>query len=359
VTTATGAEALTAADADLRLPRRLLTRMKAETTLLPLVLLPLILIAIDAGVTDEFALGSASVDYLYDIVGGLTIGIVVGFVGLWARRSTPEGPPQIAVSFAIPFLAGLAGHAATASVIAAIIAAGFVIEAFYSGRVVGRPYSAGTQEIGRAFWLQTTLILAGSLSFIVGLSIPTAVEDVDVATAPMIAYVAAALALVTALRFAIGYATAGYGRDAARVPRAKEGLVLAWGGTRTPLAFVIALLVPPVAASGAPFPDRDLILVFTAALVLSSVLIQGGTLGLLLRALGLSGDDGVRREEQAARRVLAQVGDRRDAAFEAERAALVRLYDADEIGEETMLRLRQEIDLAASGLPRTERAVDG
>jgi NhaP-type Na+/H+ or K+/H+ antiporter len=365
----TGAEALVGADARLGLPRRLLTRLRAETTVLPLVLLPLILIAIDAGVKEEFAPWSAGAGYLYDVFGGLAIGAVVGLLGVWARRRTADGPPQIAVSFAIPFLASLAGYAADASSIAAIIAAGFVIEAHYSGRATGLPYSASTQELGRAFWLQATLLLSGALAFIVGLSIPAALEGVDVAAGPMIAYVAGALAVVAGVRFLVAWTSSGRGRDADRISPAREGLMLAWGGARTPLAFVLALLVPVTVESGAPFPDRDLVLVFTAALVVASAVLQGTTVSALARLLGLTGDEGVRREEQIARARVMEAGRERSLAiagggtvdqgdgsltvFDAERAALVHLYDADEIGEETLLRLRQEIDAEA------QRAVDG
>ena len=297
--------------------------------------------------------------YLYDILVGLAVGATVGLAGVWARRRTGDGPPQIALSFSIPFLAGLAGHAASASPIAAIIAAGFVVEAFYSGRgAPERPYSASTQALGRAFWQQATLLLSGALAFIVGLSNPTALEGIEIAPAPLIGYVAEALALVTTTRFLIAWASAGRRRDSDRVPRAKEGLMLAWGGGRTPLAFVVALLVRATIETGAPFPDRDLLLVFAAALVVASAALQGTTVAALARRLGLDGDHGEQREEQAARERLAaarRAHPRTTAASQrergevsgAERAALVHLYDADEIGEDTMLRLRHEIDLEA------------
>ena len=358
IATATGAELVVAADARLRLPRRLVTCLRAEATVLPLVLLPLILIAIDAGGDGEFARGSAAADYLYDILGGLAVGAAVGIGGVWTRRRTADGPPQIAVSFSIPFLAALAGQAARASTIAAIIAAGFIVEAFYSGRAPERPYSASTQELGRAFWLQATLLLSGALAFIVAFSIPTALEGIEIAPAPLIGYVPGALALLTATRFLIAWASAGRGRDADRVPPATEGLMLAWGGGCTPLAFVIALLVPPTIETGRPFADRDLLLVFAAALVVASAALQGTTVAALARWLHLEGDDGVRREEQAARERLAALGRaqslttaaaqrKHGEVFGAQRAALVQLYDTDEIGEETMLRLREEIDLEA------------
>jgi NhaP-type Na+/H+ or K+/H+ antiporter len=358
IATATGAELLVAVDARLRLPRRLVTRLRAEATVLPLVLLPLMVIAIDAGVEGEFALGSAAADYVYDLSVGLAAGAAVGLAGVAARRETVDGPPQIAISFSIPFLSALAGDAVSASPIAAIIAAGFVVEAFYSGRVPGRPYSASTQELGRAFWQQATVLLSGALAFIVGLSIPTALEGIEIAAGPMIGYVAGALALVTATRFLIAWASAGRGRDADRVPRVREGVMLAWGGIRTPLAFVVALLVPPTIESAAPFPDRDVLLVFAAAVVVASEALQGTTLAALARRLRLDGDDGVRHEEARARERLAEaVREQLHTAapaqregglvFGAERAALVRLYDADEIGEETLLRLRRKIDVEA------------
>jgi NhaP-type Na+/H+ or K+/H+ antiporter len=254
VATASGAELLSAVDARLGLPRRLITRLRAEAAVMPLVLLPVLVLAIEAGVDESFALGNGVSSYLYDVLGGLALGTGVGLAGVWVRRSTQDGPPQIAVSFALPFLAALAGYAADASAIAAVIAAGFAVEAFYSGRALTRSYSPGTQELGRAFWIEGTLLLTGALAFIVGLSIPAAIDDVDVAAAPMAIHVAGALALVTVVRFAIGFLTAGRGRDADRVSRGAEGLLLAWGAARTPLAFVIALLIPPTVASGAPYP---------------------------------------------------------------------------------------------------------
>jgi monovalent cation/hydrogen antiporter len=133
VATASGAELLSAVDARLGLPRRLITRLRAEAAVMPLVLLPVLVLAIEAGVDESFALGNGVSSYLYDVLGGLALGTGVGLAGVWVRRSTQDGPPQIAVSFALPFLAALAGYAADASAIAAVIAAGFAVEASTAG----------------------------------------------------------------------------------------------------------------------------------------------------------------------------------------------------------------------------------
>src|SRR5262249_44414221 len=90
--------------------------------------------------------------------------------------------------------------------------------------------------------------------------------------------------------------------------RASEAAVVAWSGTRSPLALVIAFLIPETTQSGAPFPARDLIVILTAFLTLGSYTIQGLTLAPLIRALGLVDADAARREERLARVTVAQSG---------------------------------------------------
>jgi Na+:H+ antiporter len=58
--------------------------------------------------------------------------------------------------------------------------------------------------------------------------------------------------------------------------------VLSWGGLRGGLSMVLALSLPPT------FPNRDLLVATTFGVVLLSILVQGLTMGLLLRRLGLT-----------------------------------------------------------------------
>ncbi len=70
-------------------------------------------------------------------------------------------------------------------------------------------------------------------------------------------------------------------RGANRVPPAWQA-VLSWGGLRGGLSMVLALSLP------GDFPNRSLLIAITFGVVLLSILVQGLTMGPLLRRLGLT-----------------------------------------------------------------------
>jgi CPA1 family monovalent cation:H+ antiporter len=75
-------------------------------------------------------------------------------------------------------------------------------------------------------------------------------------------------------------------------------------------------------AGGGPFPHRDLIVFVTFAVILFTLVLQGLTLPLVIRWLGM-GDDGVEEHEELRAR------------YEAAHAALARLESLVALGEAT------------------------
>jgi len=63
----------------------------------------------------------------------------------------------------------------------------------------------------------------------------------------------------------------------------RERVVVAWAGMRGGLSLAAALAIPLRLADGTPFPDRDLVIVVAAAVIVTSLLIQGTSLPWLLR----------------------------------------------------------------------------
>jgi NhaP-type Na+/H+ or K+/H+ antiporter len=83
-------------------------------------------------------------------------------------------------------------------------------------------------------------------------------------------------------------------------PTVGSGLVISWAGMRGIVTLAAALALP----SG--FPARDLIVLTAFFVVLGTLVLQGLTLKLLLRALDLGGGDPVADEVRTARdRILA------------------------------------------------------
>jgi CPA1 family monovalent cation:H+ antiporter len=66
-----------------------------------------------------------------------------------------------------------------------------------------------------------------------------------------------------------------------------------------------ALLIPLTTDAGVPFPHRDLIVFFAFTVVLATLLVQGLSLPVVIRALRLEADDGGADAEEALARIRA------------------------------------------------------
>jgi CPA1 family monovalent cation:H+ antiporter len=70
------------------------------------------------------------------------------------------------------------------------------------------------------------------------------------------------------------------------------------------VSLAAALALPALLADGSPFPKRDVIVFLTFCVICVTLVLQGITLPLLIRALGLAGAAGPNCEEQDARRIM-------------------------------------------------------
>ena len=92
---------------------------------------------------------------------------------------------------------------------------------------------------------------------------------------------------------------------------------------RGAVSLAAALAIPQVTDTGAPFPQRDLIIFVVYAAILVTVVVQGLALGPLIRLLGVHDDGGDDRQREAHARL---------------RAARVAIARIDEVSEEDWVR---------------------
>jgi monovalent cation/hydrogen antiporter len=107
-------------------------------------------------------------------------------------------------------------------------------------------------------------------------------------------------------------------------------LVLGWAGMRGAVSLAAALAIPLTIDGGAPFPGREIIIFLASCVILSTLVLQGLTLPLLIRLVGLE-DDGAAAVEEATARIR---------AAESALARLEQLVEAGEIREDTAERIR-------------------
>jgi CPA1 family monovalent cation:H+ antiporter len=129
--------------------------------------------------------------------------------------------------------------------------------------------------------------------------------------------------------------------------------IVAWTGMRGVVSLAAALAVPLTLSEGSPFPGRDYILFITFCVILATLVLQGLTLPVLIRHLGVVDDGLANLEERTAR-------------LKANEAALAYLAEVDrQFPPDIVERLRAEYDdrirqlevCARSGEDRSEGLV--
>jgi hypothetical protein len=107
------------------------------------------------------------------------------------------------------------------------------------------------------------------------------------------------------------------------MPDPRLPALLGWTGMRGAVSLAAALAIPLQTDSGAPFPQRDLIIFLAYSVILVTVLGQGLTLGKLIELAGVYDDEETVAEQETRARIRAA------------EAAIARL---DELGEEEWVR---------------------
>jgi CPA1 family monovalent cation:H+ antiporter len=227
---------------------------------------------------------------------------------------------------------GLPGEFAFSGVLS-VVAAGL-----YLGRRGPYVISPATRLQGYAFWELVTFLLNGLIFSLIGLQLSGIVEGLSEYSAATLILYAGLISLTVILVRILWVFPATYvprwasrslrERDPSPPPRAVT--VIAWTGMRGVISLAAALALPLSTESGAPFPGRDLILFLTFSVILMTLVAQGLSLPVLIRALGLEADGSREREEITGRISVA----------EAALARIEELVVEDWVREDTAERVR-------------------
>ena len=130
----------------------------------------------------------------------------------------------------------------------------------------------------------------------------------------------------------LGLTNAGHVRDP--IPRRQQAAIVAWSGMRGVVSLAAAFALPLTLSDGNSFPGRNYILFLTFSVILTTLVLQGLSLPLLIRKLGITYDGEADEEERRAR-------------VEANEAAIEligKLRASGEFSTDTVDRLRAEYD---------------
>ncbi|HEX3680701.1 MAG TPA: sodium:proton antiporter [Galbitalea sp.] len=341
----TDAVAATAIGKRLGLPPRLVTILEGEGLVndaTALVLLRSAIAAVASTVTFWGAVG----DFAYAVIVAVVIGFIVGIVTVFLRSKFHDSILDTATSFAIPFLAFIPAEALNGSGVIAVVVAGL-----YSGHAAARRFSPQARISERLNWRTLQFVLENGVFLLMGLEISKLVANVQssatikepgVFGSVLLALVAAAVLLAVRVVFVpplLIFVRASRNAAERQQSRFRERLdqlvamatlsprmerrtqqaersftqreneieqskaeefgwrgavVLSWSGMRGVVTLAAAQSLPITFH----YRAQLILIAFTVAIV--TLLLQGGTLPLVIRLTRIQGNDRVADRRQLA-----------------------------------------------------------
>jgi CPA1 family monovalent cation:H+ antiporter len=290
--------AATAIARRLGVPRRLVTVLEGESLVNDATALVAYRLAVAAVVAGSFTLWEAGLRFVVGAVGGVVIGLAVGWLFAEARRRIEDSVVEIVLSVVTGYAAYLPAELLGVSGVLAAVTAGL-----YVGWHAPELASPSTRLLGFSFWEVLVYLLNAVLFVLVGLQLNLILTGVSESSAlVLVGQAALVAAVVIGVRvgwgFTVPYLVRVLDRRPAQVARrvgARERLVAGWSGMRGAVSLAAALALP------LSFPQRNLIIFVTFGVILATLVLQGLTLPWLIRRLGVHRDDSEAQEELRGR----------------------------------------------------------
>lgn len=269
-----------------RLPRRLMVLLEGESLLNDATGLVLFRFAVVAALTGAFSFQGAVLSFAGLALGGIAVGAVVGFVLVWVLRRIDHIFLAITASCLSPWAAYIGGESVHVSGVMATVTTG-IIFGWYQHDV----FSANVRVRGTSFWAVMIFLLEALVFILIGFSLRGVVErlgglgaTLDQLGLPILAVLGAVILSRFVWVYATDYLRVPLGRLVGRKPlppSPRASFLLSWAGMRGVVTLAIALSLPE------QMPGRDLTLAAAFAVILVTVVVQGGTMAPVIRWLGL------------------------------------------------------------------------
>jgi Na+/H+ antiporter len=299
------AVAATAIAQRLGLPPRLVNIIEGESLVNDATALVAYRLAVAAAVTGIFSLADAALNFAWVSLGGVVIGLAVGWIVVQVEARLEDPPVEVLVSLLAPVAAWLPAEALGVSGVLSVVTAGIVL-----GRAAPRVMSSDTRVLGSGAWQMLVFTLNGLVFVLIGLQLPSILDAISAdRTALDLALLAAAVSATVIIVRLIWVFPATYlprmlvpglaRRDPSPDPRVV--VVLGWSGMRGVVSLAAVLALPLATNESSGFPQRDLVVFLTFAVILVTLVGQGLTLPWLIRRIGIGDDGSVQHEELHAR----------------------------------------------------------
>lgn len=272
-----------------KVPKTISSILEGESLLNDASSLIIFRFALIAVGTGQFVWYTATLDFIWMIIGGVGIGVLIGYVFMKAHKLLPtDANIDIVFSIVAPYIMYLAAEEVHSSGVLSVVSGGLLLSKN------SHLFLTSTSRLkGFNVWESLCFVLNGLVFMLIGLDLPqitAGLENVSLSSAIgygalitlvlIIARILSAFGAVIVTQIAKNFITVAETRH----PGYKGPFVLGWTGMRGVVSLAAALSIP-VQLNGTEFPHRNLILFITFIVILLTLLVQGLTLPFFIRKL--------------------------------------------------------------------------
>src|SRR6266403_3783003 len=329
------AVAATAITSRLRVPRMIVTILDGESLVNDATALVAYRFAIAAMMSGTFSFSEAVGRFVLVALGGTGIGLAVGWLAAHVQRRLDDPPVQMTISLLTPFAAYIPAERVGVSGVLAVVASGLFL-----GWRTPQILTYRTRLNLYVFWEMMVFLLNGLVFVLIGLQLPRLLHTLSGHSLKQLVWhgvliscaaILVRIAWVFTSTYLLRLISASL-RKRDPYPAWQNVAIVAWTGMRGVVSLAAGLAVPLTLSDGSPFPGRDYILVMTFCVILATLVLQGLSLPVLIRRLGVVDDGLANMEERTAR-------------LKANEAALAYLAEVDsQFAPDILERLRAEYD---------------
>ncbi|HET8600170.1 MAG TPA: Na+/H+ antiporter [Segeticoccus sp.] len=333
----------------LRLPQRLVTVLEGEGLFNDAAAIVLYATAVAAASGNTFTWSGSTVRLVLAVVVGTGLGIASGVLVRLALRWLHHAAPETTLTVVTPFAAYLGAEHLHGSGVLAVVALGLTLRSHRRTRITAEGWL-----LGRAVWQYIDFLISSLVFALLGYQFTSVLSQRTPGTRVLL-LAGVVIAVVILFRPAWMFPSARLGRVVERredpTSRSwRDSAVVSWAGMRGVVTVATALALPLTTETGDPFPSRNDIVVVAFLCVLTTLVVQGLSLPLLVRRLGVRASGSALAEVNALRHRAADAAlnrlrrDVEDGVPDPVRRAAIQQYEGFIAAREAVAEVHAEED---------------
>ena len=273
-----------------KVPRRVSTILEGESLLNDASSLITFSFALVAVQTGSFVVEKALISFLWMVIGGGIIGILIGMGFIYLHKVMPDKDPNVTIVFTLiaPYMMYILAEAVGASGVL-----GVVCGSFYMGQHID-VIDSNSRLLGRSVWDNLIFVLNGLAFLLIGLDLPQIMAGIEadgIGIGRATVFGLCVTGIIMIIRMVCAFLAIPFSRIRRKrnhlgynlIVDARTAFIVGWCGMRGVISLAAALSIPILLTNGDPFPRRSLMLYCTFVVILTTLVLQGLTLPLFLK----------------------------------------------------------------------------